>query len=168
MPKGRLYHLGRHDRDGKAESRDTFGRKLACRLSLCVFAISNRCSKDSCCAHKGLVTNWPHPNMLFEPGLKGEELSRCLRSSAISVAEYWNASTCMVCEMVRTEVRRAGFKEQKTDRNLDCFRVIDMQEGRLSKLAFSALNTPAEKPSLVGLSSRLRPLAGLVGCVAHT
>ena len=30
MPKGWLYHLGRHDRNGKAESRDTFGRKLAC------------------------------------------------------------------------------------------------------------------------------------------
>ena len=30
---------------------------------LSVFAISNRCSKDSCCAHKGLVTNWPHHNI---------------------------------------------------------------------------------------------------------
>ena len=29
MPKGRLYHLGRHDHNGKVESRDTFGRKLA-------------------------------------------------------------------------------------------------------------------------------------------
>ena len=29
-------------------------------VCLSVFAISNRCSKDSCCAHKGLVTNWPH------------------------------------------------------------------------------------------------------------
>ena len=31
-------------------------------VCLSVFAISNRCSKDSCCAHKGLVTNWPHHN----------------------------------------------------------------------------------------------------------
>ena len=36
MPNGWLYHLGRHDRDGKAESRDTFGRKLACCLSVCL------------------------------------------------------------------------------------------------------------------------------------
>jgi hypothetical protein len=40
MPKGRLYHLGRHDRDGKAESRDTFGRKLACCLSVCLSSLS--------------------------------------------------------------------------------------------------------------------------------
>ena len=36
MPKGWLYHLRRHDRNGKAESRDTFGRKLACCLSVCL------------------------------------------------------------------------------------------------------------------------------------
>ena len=39
MPKGWLYHLGRHDRNGKAESRDTFGRKLAC-LSVCLSSLS--------------------------------------------------------------------------------------------------------------------------------
>jgi hypothetical protein len=33
-------------------------------VCLSVFAISNGCSKDSCCAHKGLVTNWPHHNTL--------------------------------------------------------------------------------------------------------
>jgi hypothetical protein len=60
--KGQVVQLGRHDSDRKAESRDTLGRKLACCLSVCVFAISNRCSKDSCCAHKGLVTNWSHPD----------------------------------------------------------------------------------------------------------
>jgi hypothetical protein len=27
-----------------------------------LLSISNRCSKDSSCAHKGLVTNWPHHN----------------------------------------------------------------------------------------------------------
>ena len=32
-------------------------------VCLSVFATSNRCSKDSCCAHKGLVTNWPHHNI---------------------------------------------------------------------------------------------------------
>ena len=46
-------------------------------VCLSVFAISNGCSKDSCCAHKGLVTNWPHhnmsclsvvPRMVFVPG----------------------------------------------------------------------------------------------------
>jgi hypothetical protein len=33
-------------------------------VCLSVFAISNRCSKDSCCAQKGLVTNWPHHSIL--------------------------------------------------------------------------------------------------------
>jgi hypothetical protein len=32
----------------------------------------------------------------------------------------------------------------------------------------SALNTPAEKPGLVGLSGRLRPLAGLIPQLART
>ena len=32
----------------------------------------------------------------------------------------------------------------------------------------SALNTPAEKPGLVGLSGRLRPLGGLMGQQACT
>jgi hypothetical protein len=59
MPNGRLY-----DREGMA----TMGRQnLETRwvesllvLHLCIFAMSNKCSKDSSCAHKRLVTNWPH------------------------------------------------------------------------------------------------------------
>ena len=35
----------------------------ACRLSVCLRYL-NRCSKDSCCAQKGLVTNWPHHSIL--------------------------------------------------------------------------------------------------------
>ena len=65
MPNGRLY-----DREGMA----TMGRqnlekrwveKLACHY-LCVLAFSNRCSKDSSRAHKGLVTNWPHHSALAQ------------------------------------------------------------------------------------------------------
>jgi hypothetical protein len=65
MPKGLAVQLGRHGKDGKAEPRDTFRRKLACCLSMCVLAISNRCIKDRSCAHKGLVTNWPHHSTHF-------------------------------------------------------------------------------------------------------
>src|SRR2546421_3817119 len=51
---------------GRQKSETRFGRKLACWLSISVPAISNRCSKDSSCVHKGLMTNWPHhdSNML--------------------------------------------------------------------------------------------------------
>jgi hypothetical protein len=36
---------------------------LVVYLCVCVLAISNRCSKDSSCAHKGLMANWPHHNI---------------------------------------------------------------------------------------------------------
>jgi hypothetical protein len=47
---------------GKADS-ETRWAGSACCLFGCVLAISNRCSKDSSCAHKGLVANWPHHSM---------------------------------------------------------------------------------------------------------
>jgi len=34
--------IGKHGNDGKAEPRDTLGRKLACLLSLCVSLLSLR------------------------------------------------------------------------------------------------------------------------------
>jgi hypothetical protein len=34
MPKGKLYECGRHGNDGKAEPRDTLGRKLLSSLSV--------------------------------------------------------------------------------------------------------------------------------------
>jgi hypothetical protein len=52
--------LGRHGNDGEVRPRDTFCRKLAYCLPVCVLAISNRCLKDGSCAHKGLITNCPH------------------------------------------------------------------------------------------------------------
>ena len=63
MPKGMLYNwkgtttMGRQN----LETRLVESLLVVC---LPVFAISNRCSKDSCCAHKGLVTNWPHHNIV--------------------------------------------------------------------------------------------------------
>jgi hypothetical protein len=60
MPKSWL-----HDWEGMAtmekpglETR--WVEKLLRSLSLRVLAISNRCSKDSSSALKGLMTNWPH------------------------------------------------------------------------------------------------------------
>jgi hypothetical protein len=80
MPKGRLY-----DREGIAtmERRNLethWVERLDCYY-LCVFAISNRCSKDSSCAHKGLVTNWSH----HSSNGRYSELRRNRLSSAISL-----------------------------------------------------------------------------------
>jgi hypothetical protein len=59
MLKGRLY-----DREGMAtvggQNLETRGVESCLVLYLCVLAISNGCSKDSPCARKGLLTNWPH------------------------------------------------------------------------------------------------------------
>ena len=76
---GCTIRLGRHSNGGKAELRDTLGRKLV-HLYLCVLAISNRCSSDSSCAHKELVTNWPYYTILADTGQLGWEatvLSQC-------------------------------------------------------------------------------------------
>jgi hypothetical protein len=64
MPNGRLY-----DREGMAmtgrQSLETrWVESLLVTICVCVLAISNRCSEDSSCARKGLVTNWPHHNIL--------------------------------------------------------------------------------------------------------
>ncbi len=63
MPKGWLYDWEGMVTVGRQNPETRFGRKLAYCLSVCALAISDRCSKDSSCAHKGLVTNWPHHNM---------------------------------------------------------------------------------------------------------
>ena len=60
MPKGWLYDWEGIATMGRQNPEARFGRKLACFLSVCVLAMSNRCSKDSSCAHKGLMTNWPY------------------------------------------------------------------------------------------------------------
>jgi len=57
MPKGWLYDWEGIATMGKQKPETRLCRKLACCLSECVLAISNRCSKDSSSAHKGLVTN---------------------------------------------------------------------------------------------------------------
>src|SRR5271163_4167970 len=64
MPNGLLYDWEGMATMGRQNPETRFGRKLACSLSVCVLAISNRCSKDSSCTYKGLVTNWPHHNSL--------------------------------------------------------------------------------------------------------
>jgi hypothetical protein len=63
MPNGRLY-----DREGMAmtgrQSLETrWVESLLVAICVCVLAISNRCSEDSSCAHKGPMTNWPHHNI---------------------------------------------------------------------------------------------------------
>jgi hypothetical protein len=60
MPKGRLYTWEDMARMGRQSPGTRSGRKLACCRRMYVVAISNRSSKDSSCAHKGLVTNWLH------------------------------------------------------------------------------------------------------------
>ena len=57
MPKGWLYDWAGMARRRKQDPETHFCRKLASSLLVCVEAISNRCSKDSSCAYKGLVTN---------------------------------------------------------------------------------------------------------------
>jgi hypothetical protein len=57
MPKGWLYNWEIIATVGVQNPETRFSRKLACCLFMCVLAISNRCLKDSSCAHKGLVTN---------------------------------------------------------------------------------------------------------------
>lgn len=62
MPKGRLYTWEDMARMGRQSPGTCSGRKLACFLSVCLEAISNRRLKENSCAHKGLVTNWLHHN----------------------------------------------------------------------------------------------------------
>jgi hypothetical protein len=64
MPKGRLYNWEDMGKMGRQSPGTRSGRKLACCLSVYEEAISNRRSKDSSCAHKGLVINWLHHTML--------------------------------------------------------------------------------------------------------
>ena len=64
MPKGRLYNWEDMAKMGRQSPGTRSGRKLACCLSVYEKGISNRRSKDSSCAHKGLVTNWLHHTML--------------------------------------------------------------------------------------------------------
>jgi hypothetical protein len=61
MPKGWLYDWEDMAMMGRQNSETRFCRKLACCLSECVLAISNRSLKDSSCTHKGLLTNWAPP-----------------------------------------------------------------------------------------------------------
>jgi len=65
MPKGRLYDREGIATMGRQDLETRWVEKLACRY-LCIFAISNRCSKGSSCAHKGLTTNWPHHSITSE------------------------------------------------------------------------------------------------------
>jgi hypothetical protein len=59
MPKGWLCDWGGMATTGKQTQRRVW-QKASFLVCLCVLAISNRCIKDSSCAHKGLVTNCPH------------------------------------------------------------------------------------------------------------
>jgi hypothetical protein len=63
MPNGWLYNWEGIATMGSRTQRHVLVESLLV-VYLCVFAISNRYSKDSCSAHKGLVTNWPHHNRL--------------------------------------------------------------------------------------------------------
>jgi hypothetical protein len=54
-------------RKGRQNPGTRSGGKLAYCLYVCVEAISNRSSKDSSCAHKGLVTNWLHHTRSRDP-----------------------------------------------------------------------------------------------------
>jgi hypothetical protein len=56
MPKGRFYNWGDTTAIGRL-NLETCWVESSLVVYLCVFAISNRCSKDSSCAHEGLVTN---------------------------------------------------------------------------------------------------------------
>ena len=64
MPKGRLYTWEDMGWMGRQNPGTRSGRKLACCLCVYLEAISNRSSKDSSCAHKGLMTNWLHHSSL--------------------------------------------------------------------------------------------------------
>jgi hypothetical protein len=57
MPKGGLYDWEGMARMGRESPGTRSGRKLACPLTVYEEAISNRRSKDSSCAHKGLIAN---------------------------------------------------------------------------------------------------------------
>jgi hypothetical protein len=63
VPKGRLYNWEGTTATGRQNLETRLVESLLV-VCLSAFAISNRCSKDNCCAHKGLVTNWPHHNSL--------------------------------------------------------------------------------------------------------
>jgi hypothetical protein len=53
MPKGWLYSWEGMATMGKQNPETRLRRKLACSLSVCDLAVSNRYLKDSSCAHKG-------------------------------------------------------------------------------------------------------------------
>jgi hypothetical protein len=63
MPNGWLYDWEGIATIGSRTQRHVLVESLLV-VYVCLFAIPNRCSKDSSCAHKGLVTNRPHHNML--------------------------------------------------------------------------------------------------------
>src|SRR5437588_6467409 len=60
MPRGWLYNREDMATVGRQISGTRCGRELDCPLSDRLLAISNRCPEDCSCAHKGLMTNWPH------------------------------------------------------------------------------------------------------------
>src|SRR5947209_1145119 len=62
MPKGWLYNWKGMATVGRQIPETRFGKKLAFLLSVRVLTISNRCLEDCSCAHKWLMTNWPHHN----------------------------------------------------------------------------------------------------------
>ena len=81
MPKGWLYDWEGMATMGRRNPETCLGRKLAYRLSVCVLTISNRCSEDSSCAHKGLMTNWPHHStQKCEP----QDVPQFLRTSIVN------------------------------------------------------------------------------------
>jgi hypothetical protein len=61
MQKGLVYKWEGMATTGRQNPETRFCRKLPGCLSVCVLAISNRCSKDSSCAPKGLVTGLTTP-----------------------------------------------------------------------------------------------------------
>ena len=79
MPNGWLYDWEGIATIGSRTQRPVLVESLLV-VYVCVFAISNRCSKDSSSAHKGLVTNRPHHNMLC--GL--------IRMMVIQLPRFWS------------------------------------------------------------------------------
>jgi hypothetical protein len=84
MQKRLVARLGKHSNDGKAEPRDTLGRKLACCLSAKCPCCLDRCQK-TVPVPMGLMTNWPYRTYLV----------RCLPE----VLPYSIAKVAYVCNL---------------------------------------------------------------------
>jgi len=121
MPKGWLYNRKGMAAVGRQISETRFGRKLACRLSDRVLALSNRCPEDCSCARKGANDQLAPPQYsiifpvvgLLSINLGNNSGSCCRRNIVNFVSRDRNSSKPFTIHQPHFDVSLAGHRQER-------------------------------------------------------